>query len=370
MRIKFIELFAGIGGFRLGFEQACASLGLKPECIFLSEIDKFARQTYAANFGEEPAGDITKISSADIYRRRSKDDILFLFAGFPCQPFAISGKMKGWDDERNMIPHMLRVIEDKKPDVFILENVKGFKSKKFKDIYNRLMWELKVVCGYTVYERIYNAKAIVPQSRERIFFVGFKNEVDFKFPELPELGLKMRDILLEEVQEKYTLSDRNWECLQRRVGNYYMKKTKWISTIKIADLDGTGFTFTSAYGRNGGAAILIPPELRKTPEFRNGFGYQVAEQDGTGNTQTARYGKDGGEILIEQKGKNPRMMTPRECARYMGFPDTFKIVVSDSQAYRQFGNAVVPGVVECVAGGALRAMEFKNARPNKKSRKN
>ena len=322
MRIKFIELFAGIGGFRLGFKQACASLGLKPECVFSSEINKFARQTYAANFGEEPAGDITKISSADIYRCKGKNDILFLFAGFPCQPFSKSGKMKGWSDERNMIPHMLRVIEDKKPDVFILENVKGFKSKKFKDIYNRLMWELKVVCGYTVYERIYNAKAIVPQNRERVFFVGFKNEVDFKFPELPELGLKMRDVLFEEVPEKYTLYDKTWNYLQRKAGDY-----------------------------------------------RNGFGYRIAEPEGTGGTLTTRYKNDGAEILIEQKGNNPRRMTPRECARYMGFPDSFKIVVSDSQAYKQLGNAVVPAVVECIAEGALRVMEFKNKRTNKKSRK-
>ncbi len=366
--IKYIELFAGIGGFRLGFEQACASLGLKPECIFSSEIDKFARQTYAANFGEEPAGDIIKISSADIYRRKSKDDILFLFAGFPCQPFSISGKMKGWSDERNMIPHMLRVIDDKKPDVFILENVKSFKSKKFKDIYDRLMWDLRVSCGYTVYERIYNAKAIVPQNRERIFFVGFKNEINFKFPELPELGLKIRDILEPSVPEKYTLLNRTWECLQRRVGEYYKKNNGWKSYLKIIDPCGTGGTLTASYGTNGGAAILIPPDLRKTV-FKSGFGYGIAEPDGTGRTLTARYKKDGGEILIEQKNKNPRIMTPRECARYMGFPDDFKIVVSDSQAYKQFGNAVVPGVVECIAGSVLRAMEFKNTRPNKKSRK-
>ena len=352
--LKYIEVFAGIGGFRLGFERACDELGVKAKCVFSSEIDKFARQTYAANFGEEPAGDIAKIASADIYRRKSKDDILFLFAGFPCQPFSRAGKQEGWSDKRNMIPHMLRVIEDLMPDVFILENVKGFKSKKFKDIYNRLMWELKVVCGYTVYERIYNVKAIVPQNRERIFFVGFKNEINFKFPELPELGLKMRDILEPSVPEKYTLKDKTWKCLQRRVGDYYMKKTKWISSIKMIEPDGTGATLTSTYGRNGGAAILIPPDLRKTV-FKNGFGYGIAEPDGTGRTLTARYKNDGAEILIEQENKNPRIMTPRECARYMGFSDDFKIVVSDSQAYKQFGNAVVPNVVKEIAKAIIMA---------------
>jgi DNA (cytosine-5)-methyltransferase 1 len=353
----------------MGFELACAELGVKAKCVFSSEINKFSRQTYKANFGEEPAGDITKIASKDIFPYRKKTDIFGLFAGFPCQPFSLAGKQEGWADERNMIPHMLRVIEDLKPDFFILENVKGFKSKKFKDIYARLMWDLKVTYGYTVYEKIYNANAVVPQNRERIFFVGSKEKTNFAFPKIPTLGIKIKDILEYEVQDKYTLSDKTWACLQRRVGDYYMKKTKWVSSIKMIEPDGTGATLTSTYGRNGGAAILIPPELRKTPEFKNGFGYGIAEPDGTGRTLSARYKNDGAEILIEQKNKNPRIMTPRECARYMGFPDDFKIVVSDSQAYKQFGNAVVPQVVEYIAGSVLRAMDLKNARPHKKSRK-
>ena len=176
MLINYIEGFAGIGGFRLGFEQACAELNIESKCIFAFEKDKFARQTYFANFGEEPAGDITKIQSEDIQGRKHKDDIVFFFAGFPCQPWSTAGKQKGVDDERDMIPQVIRIINDKKPDVFILENVKGLKSKKFKDVYNRLMWDLKVICGYTVYERIYNANAVVPQNRKRIFIVGVSSK--------------------------------------------------------------------------------------------------------------------------------------------------------------------------------------------------
>ena len=155
MQIKYIEGFAGIGDFRLGIEKACAKLNIKSKCIFAFEKDKYAKQTYLANFGEEPAGDITKIPSKDIPGRKHKNDIVFFFAGFPCQPWSKAGKQKGVDDERDMIPQVIRIINDKQPDVFILENVKGLKSKKFKDVYNRLMWDLQVICGYTVYERIY-----------------------------------------------------------------------------------------------------------------------------------------------------------------------------------------------------------------------
>ena len=371
MRIKYIELFAGIGGFRLGFEQACTSLGLKPECVFSSEIDKFARQTYKANFGEEPAGDITKIASKNIFPDKKKTDILGLFAGFPCQPFSRAGRQKGWADERNMIPHMLRVIEDLKPDFFILENVKGFKSKKFKDIYDRLMWDLKVSCGYSVFERVYNAKSVVPQNRERIFFVGFKNKTDFTFPELPEIHPILKDILIDDVPEKYFLKDATWN---------YLKKYKRLAKSRgfgytIADLNGQANTISARYGRDGKECLIAESvkSVHKTVQVgqvgRGQQGERIYDVNGIACTQTSVTGGLGGKTGLYEISLKVRKLTPRECARVMGFPDTFQIPVSDSQAYKQFGNAVVPGVVECIAWSVLRAMEFKNTRPNKKSRK-
>ena len=361
MRIKFIELFAGIGGFRLGFEQACAELGMKAECVFASEIDKYARQTYKANWNDEPAGDFGSVD----YGRISKHAVCL--ASTSCQPFSSAGKRKQGADTRNTIPYLLNYLAVAMPEVLIHENVKTLYNSEEYETMNKVLFKL----GYTIFDKVYNALSVTPQNRKRLFTVAFKDfktGFGFSWSELPELGLKMRDILETSVPEKYTLKDKTWKCLQRRVGDYYMKKTKWISSIKMIDPCGTGGTLTASYGTNGGAAILIPPDLRKTV-FKNGFGYGIAEPDGTGRTLTARYKKDGGEILIEQENKNPRIMTPRECARYMGFPDAFQIPVSDSQAYKQFGNAVVPGVVECIAGSVLRAMEFKNARPNKKSRK-
>ena len=356
MRIKFIDLFAGTGAFRLGFERAARKLGLNPVCVFTSEIDKFAQKTYEANFGDIPAGDFAQVDYEAIPFHR------VVLASTSCQPYSRAGNRHGKRDPRNTIPFLMDYMRTVMPEALIHENVyNGFaKSGEYKEMVNGLE-----LLGYTVQDKMYNSISVTPQNRRRLFTVAFRDfpaAFRFEWGILPELGLKMRDVLFEEVPEKYTLSDRTWEWLQRKVGDYYMNKTKWQSSIKMVDLDAGGGTLTSTYGRNGGAAILIPPELRKTPEFRNGFGYRVAEPDGTGNTLSARYKNDGAEILIEQKGKNPRRMTPRECARYMGLPDDFKIVVSDSQAYKQLGNAVVPAVVECIAEGALRAMEFADGR--------
>ena len=405
MQIKYIEGFAGIGGFRLGFEQACAELNIKPKYIFAFEKDKFARQTYFANFGEEPAGDITKIPSKDIPGRKRKSDIVFFFAGFPCQPWSIAGKQEGVNDERDMIPQVVRIILDKQPDVFILENVKGLKSKKFKDVYDRLIWDLKVICNYTVYEKIYNAKAVVPQNRERIFIVGFKEPVDFEFSELPPIYPVLKDFLeFENVPEKYFLGDKTFEALKKQQENknngfgfnicdfegashtipaYYgndgsecliPKMSKWTPYHRVAGLDEPANTITAQYGSNGGVATLIP-ELKKI-----GFvdydkqGQKIWDINGIAQTQTALSGNFGGktglyavpEIKIINGIKylvdysRVRKLMPRECARVMGFQDDFKIVVSDSQAYRQFGNAVVPGVVKEICKAVIKKIIFKD----------
>ena len=408
MQINYIEGFAGIGGFRLGFEQACAELHVEPKCIFAFEKDKFARQTYFANFGEEPAGDITKIPSKDIPGRKHKDDIVFFFAGFPCQPWSTAGKQKGVNDERNMIPQVIRIINDKKPDVFILENVKGLKSKKFKDIYDCLMWDLKVICNYTVYEKIYNASAVVPQNRKRIFIVGFKNQTDLEFPELPPVYPVLKDFLeFENVPEKYFLTesakkwifnhrerhassknsgfgcriadiDYNMPTLSSRYGSNKQilvpKISRWTPYHRVAGLDEPANTITAQYGSNGGVATLIP-ELKKIGKIgKGGQGRRIYDVNGLAITQSTLGGGQGAntglyavpEIKIINGIKyfvdysRVRRLTPRECARVMGFQDDFKIVVSDTQAYKQFGNAVVPGVVKEICKAVIKKIIFKN----------
>lgn len=212
---------------------------------------------------------------------------------------------------------------DKQPKAFLLENVRHLiyhdKRNTFKTVMRALINEL----GYATFYKVISAKLLVPQSRERIFIAGFKKWVPFDFPEIPDKHPKLRDILetsdspqsrfLGPVNDKYTLTDHLWDYLQR-----YAMKHK---------------------------------------EKGNGFGYGLTDLDGISRTLSARYYKDGSEILIPQKGKNPRRLTPRECARLMGFPDSFKIPVSDTQAYKQFGNAVVPGIVEYIVKAMTKVLE-------------
>jgi len=304
MKYKFIDLFAGIGGTRMAFEKA----GYK--CVFSSEWDKYAQITYEKNFGEKPEGDIREIPSSDI------PDHEILVAGFPCQPFSISGVSKkkslgkphGFKDKTQgtLFFEIKRILRDKKPQSFLLENVKNLKchDKKytFKVILNTLEKELK----YNVYYEILDAVNYVPQHRERIFIVGFKKPIDFKFPKFkPKKKPKFKDILEKNIDKKYILTDHLWKYLQE-----YAKKHK---------------------------------------EKGNGFGFGLADLNGHARTLSARYYKDGSEILIPQNGKNPRRLTPRECARLMGFPESFKIPVSDTQAYKQFGNSIVVPVVYDIA---------------------
>ncbi len=296
MSFKFIDLFAGVGGIRLPFDE------IGGECVFSSEIDKFARQTYQANFGEEPNGDITLIEPNEI----PKFDLLL--AGFPCQPFSQAGLQKGFDDTRGtLFFYIAKIIEHHQPSVVLLENVKRLKTHDKGKTY-RVMKETLEDLGYTVSSQILAAKDFGrPQNRERIYIVALKNGSTFDFPKPTMEATRVGDILQSDVPEKYTISDRLWEGHQRRKREH---KTKG-----------------------------------------NGFGYGMVDQDSTHtNTISARYYKDGSEILVNQgKDKNPRKITPREAARLQGFPESYKIVVSDVQAYKQFGNSVCVPVVRAIS---------------------
>jgi len=326
---RFIDLFAGIGGLRRGFDEW-------GECVFTSEWDLWSQRTYLANYEceHEVAGDITKVPLESI----PAHDLLL--AGFPCQPFSIAGVSKknalnrphGFLDETQgtLFFNVAKIIQHHRPRAFLLENVKNLvnhdRGQTFEVIHRTLTTEL----GYQVHWKVINSKSFVPQQRERIFIVGFRDRNDFTFADLvlPDLlnGPRLGAILHPEdgteeleapytrgniasVSEKYTLTDNLWRYLQG-----YAEKHK-------------------AAG--------------------NGFGFGLVGPNDIARTLSARYYKDGSEILIEQKGKNPRRLTPRECARLMGFDEPngrdFIIPVSDMQAYRQFGNAVVVPVVKAVA---------------------
>ena len=312
----FIDLFAGIGGIRLGFEAAGG------ECVFSSEIDKYAVKTYEHMFADRkehsPVGDITQVDNEAIPAHD------FLLGGFPCQPFSIAGVSKyqslGWKHgfdhptKGTLFFHVARIIAHHKPKAFFLENVKNLMSHdkgKTWEIIRRTLEDL----GYDVHARIFDAQLVVPQHRERIFIVGFRKDlrVPFLFPKIRNRHPKLKRILEKNPDEKYTLTDHLWEYLQE-----YAAKHK-------------------AAG--------------------NGFGYGIADIEGVTRTLSARYYKDGSEILIAQAGKNPRRLTPAECARLQGFPAPWQYpVVSDTQAYRQFGNAVAVPLIEEVARQMVRCL--------------
>lgn len=307
-RFTFIDLFAGIGGMRIAFDRVGGY------CVYSSEWNKYSQQTYFANFGEQPEGDITQVNAIDI----PNHDILV--AGFPCQPFSIAGVSKknslgratGFEDKTQgtLFFDVCRILKVKRPKAFMLENVKNLCSHDRGRTFKIILESLDEL-GYEVFYDILDGQNYVPQHRERIVIVGFdkgryggKVNFDFSLSAVEPKPI-IKDILEKEVAEKYTLSDKLWIYLQ----NYAAKH--------------------KAAG--------------------NGFGYGIAPLDGIARTISARYYKDGSEILIRQDGKNPRRLTPRECARLQGFPDTFKIPVSDTQAYRQFGNSVVVPLMENVA---------------------
>lgn len=252
--------------------------------MFSSEKDKFARQTYKANFGDEPSGDISATKSNDI------SDFNVLLAGFPCQPFSQAGFQKCFADERNLFPELERIIGDKRPDAFILENVKALLSKKFTNEFTHIINSLQNL-GYTVFYRVYNAKAVVPQNRERVFIVGFKDFNNkgsgFEWPELPPLYPVLRDVLeFGNVPEKYFLKDKTWQALQRNKNN-----PKHNFGFNIGDIKGQSATLLAKYG-NDGRQILIPEISKWTPYHR------VAGLDEQANAITAQYGSNGGVATL------------------------------------------------------------------------
>ncbi|MEE4348880.1 MAG: DNA (cytosine-5-)-methyltransferase [Pacificimonas sp.] len=311
---RFIDLFAGIGGLRIGFDK------IGGRCVFTSEWDKFAKETYAANFRDNHPieGDIRQFSESP--NLIPEHDLLL--AGFPCQPFSIAGVSKknalgrphGFlcDTQGTLFFDTARIIAYHRPAAFLLENVKNLErhdgGKTFATIMNVLENEL----GYHVQKRVISAAHWVPQKRERIFLVGFRERTEFDLGALtpPDAKPKMRSVLdhNDDVDKKYTLTPRLWEYLQ---------------------------AYRAKHEAKG-----------------NGFGFGLCGPDDVARTLSARYYKDGSEILVRQDGERPRRLTPRECARLMGFETEsrkWNIPVSDTQAYRQFGNAVVPPVVEFIA---------------------
>lgn len=304
--VKIVDLFAGIGGIRLGVEQAFGSV----DCVFTSEIDKHAVTTYKANFKDSHIfGDIKQIDENDV------PDHDILLAGFPCQPFSQAGLKKGFTDTRGTLFFDIeRILIAKQPKAFLLENVKQLKGHDKGETFKTIIDHLNKA-GYKVFYKILKARDFgIPQNRERIYIVGFlDHSINFEFPKPTNLPTRVGDILDDVVDEKYTISDKLWSGHKRRK--------------ELNKLNGKGF----------------------------GYGLFNKESAYT-NTISARYYKDGSEILIEQENKNPRKLTPREAARLQGFPEEYVIPVSDAQAYKQFGNSVCVPVVKAIATQMEKAL--------------
>jgi len=326
-KFKFIDLFAGIGGFRIAMQN------LGGECVFSSEIDKYAKETYNINFGEVPFGDITKIDEKDI----PEHDILC--AGFPCQAFSIAGKRKGFEDETRgtLFFDIKRIIETKKPKAFFLENVKGLtnhnKGRTLKTILKVLREELNY---YVPDPKIINAKNFgVPQNRERIFIVGFKNKLsarEFEYPKPIDKKVKFADIKEEnEVSVKYYLSTQYQKTLRNHKERHKSK--------------GNGFGFEIIKDNQCANAIVVGGMGRE----RN---IVIDDRLTNFNPITKIKGK------VNRNGW--RRMTPREWARLQGFPDNYEIKVSDAQAYKQLGNSVAIPAIQATAKKIVKILKEKN----------
>jgi DNA (cytosine-5)-methyltransferase 1 len=305
-KFTFIDLFAGIGGFRIGLE----SLGGK--CVFTSEWERHAKETYYSNYGEVPFGDITNFTKTgdnhDLNPERIPEHDI-LCAGFPCQPFSQAGRQLGFEDARGtLFFDILTIAKTQRPKVLFLENVKRLKGhdkgRTFRVICNALH-----EIGYKVYAKVLRAYDHgVPQNRERIFIVAFSEPIEFEFPKITRHSVysNVGEVLEAQPDCKYTISDRMWAGHKRRLEQHRTKG--------------------------------------------NGFGYSLFDSDDSYvNTISARYWKDGSEILINQEGKNPRVLTPRECARIQGYPENFQFHESKRHAYQQFGNSVAVPVIMALA---------------------
>lgn len=313
---KTIDLFAGIGGLRLGFERTG-----KCENVFSAEIDTNACLTYLNNFNEDPQLDVTKLTRESI---RSIPDFDILLAGFPCQTFSIAGIKKGFEDSRGQLFFdIAKILKIKKPQAFLLENVKGLVSHERGETLKTILKILTEELGYRVTYQILNSKDFgVPQNRERIYIVGFKRKLDFAFPTPLGAKVSISDILEKEVAEKYFLSERYWQCLQQHKARHQNKG--------------------------------------------NGFGYKIIEDSGISNAiVVGGMGKERNLIIdrslktIDPKYNNAyvRKMTPREWARLQGYPDDFKIHPIDTHAYKQLGNSVTVPVITAIAERIIKALD-------------
>lgn len=312
-KFRFVDLFAGIGGFRIALQSAGG------KCVFSSEWNASAKRTYAANFGEVPFGDIRqftgeKVSDDQLDRLIPDHDILS--GGFPCQPFSLAGVSSrnslglehgfACKTQGTLFFDIVRIAKVKRPAVLFLENVSNLKRHNGGDTYATIRKTIEDDLGYKFFDAVVDARTVVPQKRRRCFMVCFRDtDIEFKFPSFSGEPKPLKGILETTGVEKYTISDRLWDGHVRR-------------TQKNLDR-GTGFT---AFETN-----LNEPA----------------------NTLVARYGKDGKECLIPQRGKNPRKLTPRECARLQGFPEKYILPASDAAAYRQFGNALPVPVAQRIA---------------------
>lgn len=297
---SFIDLFAGVGGFRLAMQ----SVGGK--CVFSSEWDKAAQRTYYDNYGDYPFGDITKREIKDFIPEK----IDVLCGGFPCQPFSLAGKKQGFLNETQgtLFFDILQIIQERRPKVIFLENVRNLvghdDGKTFSVIQNAIRAE-----GYSFQYQIIDASPLVPQKRVRCYMVCVRDGKPFRFPEITGPEIPLSTALEHDVSDTYTISDNMWAGHQKRTERNLAR--------------GTGFTAHTA-------------DITKPA-----------------HTLVARYYKDGKECLIPQDGKNPRMLTPRECARLQGFPEEFILPESKTVAYKQMGNSVAVPVLkkiaECIA---------------------
>ena len=318
-KFTFIDLFAGIGGFRLAMQAQGG------KCVFSSEWNAYSQKTYFANFGEMPFGDITK----ELTKSYIPEHFDVLCAGFPCQPFSIAGVSKkkslgretGFKDKTQgtLFFDVADIISRHRPKAFYLENVKNLTSHDKGNTF-RVIRETLEELNYSLHYQVLDGQTYVPQHRERIMIVGFDKErfhgdEQFEFPEQKPATRTIKEILEPNIDPKYTLSDKLWAYLQN-----YAEKHR-------------------AKG--------------------NGFGYGLVDLNGISRTLSARYYKDGSEILIPQGGgKNPRKLSPRECARLMGYPDEYRIdLVSDVQAYRQCGNSVIVPLITAVSERIIKTME-------------
>ena len=319
-KFTFIDLFAGMGGFRLAMQAQGG------KCVFSSEWNAYSQKTYFANFGDMPFGDITK----EVTKSFIPEKFDILCAGFPCQPFSIAGVSKkkslgretGFKDKTQgtLFFDVADIISRHRPKAFFLENVKNLKSHDKGNTF-RVIKETLEELRYSVHELVMDGQTYVPQHRERIMIVGFDEDIFhgnelFTFPEQHEATRSVKEILDPNIDPKYTLSDKLWTYLQN-----YAEKHR-------------------AKG--------------------NGFGYGLVDLNGITRTLSARYYKDGSEILIPQGiDKNPRRLSPRECARLMGYPDQYRIDrVSDVQAYRQCGNSVIVPLITAVSEQIIKTLQL------------